>query len=58
LIIFSVEGFQSPINPGLGQPISFFFAGGVPAPPSGIYVLTPAPPGGLSSLGPRYTGFN
>ncbi len=36
---FSFEGLQP----------TFFFAGGVPTPLSGIYVLTPAPPGGLSS---------
>jgi hypothetical protein len=53
---FSFEGFQPHINPFIGQP-TFIFAGGVPAPPTGIYILTEAPPGGISSLGPRWTGF-
>jgi hypothetical protein len=52
LDFFSFQGFQPPINSFTGQP-QFFFAGGVIAPPTGIYILTPAPPGGLSSLGPQ-----
>ncbi|CAF1432679.1 unnamed protein product [Adineta ricciae] len=48
----SQGNFQPSYDP-LPDNIEFFFAGGVPAPTSGIYQLTEAPPGGLSSLGPR-----
>lgn len=51
---FSLDDFQLPPTSVTGQP-QIFFAGGVVAPPTGIYALTPAPPGGLSSLGPRVT---
>ncbi|CAF0821265.1 unnamed protein product [Adineta steineri] len=47
--------FQPSKNSGARQP-QFVFAGGVIAPPKGIYRLTPARPGELSSLGPRWTG--